>query len=54
MPHPPALAVETKHVLTLGQAARILHERCPACFGLEEWGHPLEEWVSYFVLSSNF
>ncbi|KAJ7358265.1 hypothetical protein DFH08DRAFT_687537, partial [Mycena albidolilacea] len=22
---------------------RVLRERCPACFGLEEWGRPLEE-----------
>ncbi|KAJ7871711.1 hypothetical protein B0H14DRAFT_2502920 [Mycena olivaceomarginata] len=43
MPHPPAPPVETKHVLTPGRAARILRERCPACFGLEEWGRPLED-----------
>ncbi|KAJ7323508.1 hypothetical protein DFH08DRAFT_817537 [Mycena albidolilacea] len=29
--------------LTSGQAARILRERCPACFGLQEWGRPLRE-----------
>ncbi|KAF8166444.1 hypothetical protein K438DRAFT_1616889 [Mycena galopus ATCC 62051] len=29
--------------LTPGRASRILHERCPACFGLEEWGRPLRD-----------
>ncbi|KAJ7832793.1 hypothetical protein B0H14DRAFT_3711922, partial [Mycena olivaceomarginata] len=29
--------------LTSGQAARILRERCPACFGLQEWGRPLRD-----------
>ncbi|KAJ7659361.1 hypothetical protein B0H14DRAFT_3540522 [Mycena olivaceomarginata] len=29
--------------LTPGQAARILRERCPACFGLQEWGRPLRD-----------
>ncbi|KAJ7878978.1 hypothetical protein B0H14DRAFT_3774904 [Mycena olivaceomarginata] len=29
--------------LTPGRADRVLRERCPACFGLEEWGRPLEE-----------
>ncbi|KAJ7896819.1 hypothetical protein B0H13DRAFT_2234445 [Mycena leptocephala] len=29
--------------LTPGRANHILHERCPACFGLEEWGQPLED-----------
>jgi hypothetical protein len=24
-----------------GRANRILRERCPACFNLEEWGRPL-------------
>ncbi|KAF8210751.1 hypothetical protein K438DRAFT_1752526 [Mycena galopus ATCC 62051] len=28
--------------LTPGRAHRILRERCPACFNLEEWGRPLE------------
>ncbi|KAJ7930369.1 hypothetical protein B0H13DRAFT_1595390 [Mycena leptocephala] len=35
---PPAPAV-----LTPGRADCILRERCPACFGLEEWGRPLED-----------
>ncbi|KAJ7512280.1 hypothetical protein B0H11DRAFT_2346274 [Mycena galericulata] len=26
-----------------GRADRILRERCPACFGLETWGRPLQE-----------
>ncbi|KAJ7774618.1 hypothetical protein DFH07DRAFT_865897 [Mycena maculata] len=26
-----------------GRAHRVLRERCPACFGLEEWGRPLSE-----------
>ncbi|KAJ7727050.1 hypothetical protein B0H14DRAFT_2410313 [Mycena olivaceomarginata] len=25
------------------EAARILRERCPACFGLQEWGRPLRD-----------
>ncbi|KAJ7791385.1 hypothetical protein B0H14DRAFT_3566896 [Mycena olivaceomarginata] len=29
--------------LTPGRADRILRERCPACFNLEEWGRPLRE-----------
>ncbi|KAJ7431750.1 hypothetical protein B0H11DRAFT_1761580 [Mycena galericulata] len=29
--------------LTPGRADRILRERCPACFGLETWGRPLQE-----------
>ncbi|KAF7367143.1 hypothetical protein MSAN_00974000 [Mycena sanguinolenta] len=29
--------------LTPGRVHRILRERCPACFGLEEWGTPLQE-----------
>ncbi|KAJ6581867.1 hypothetical protein B0H19DRAFT_1331557 [Mycena capillaripes] len=29
--------------LTPGRADRILRERCPACFGLSEWGRPLAE-----------
>ncbi|KAJ7602480.1 hypothetical protein DFH06DRAFT_1152759, partial [Mycena polygramma] len=29
-------------VLTPGRADRLLRERCPACFGLEEWGRPLD------------
>jgi hypothetical protein len=29
--------------LTPGRAARVLRERCPACFGLEEWGRSLRE-----------
>jgi hypothetical protein len=28
--------------LTPGRASRLLRERCPACFGLEEWGRDLE------------
>jgi hypothetical protein len=28
------------------RASRALRERCPACFGLEEWGRSLREWVS--------
>jgi hypothetical protein len=31
--------------LTSGRAARILQQRCPACFGLHEWGRPLTESV---------
>ncbi|KAJ7309971.1 hypothetical protein DFH08DRAFT_719066 [Mycena albidolilacea] len=27
--------------LTPGRASRVLRERCPACFGLEEWGRDL-------------
>jgi hypothetical protein len=34
--------------LTPGWAARVLRERCPACFGLEQWGRPLEKWVYYY------
>ncbi|KAJ7660339.1 hypothetical protein DFH06DRAFT_989269 [Mycena polygramma] len=30
-------------VLTPGRADRLLRERCPACFGLEEWGRPLDD-----------
>jgi hypothetical protein len=37
-------------VLTPGRADRILREQCPVCFGLEEWGRPLEEWVAMFFL----
>jgi hypothetical protein len=40
-------SAETPH-LTPGRAARVLHERCPACFGLEEWGRPLEKSVYYY------
>ncbi|KAJ7818955.1 hypothetical protein B0H14DRAFT_3473409 [Mycena olivaceomarginata] len=29
--------------LTPGRAARVLRERCPACFGLEEWGRSLKD-----------
>ncbi|KAJ7770401.1 hypothetical protein B0H14DRAFT_2632553 [Mycena olivaceomarginata] len=29
--------------LTPGRAARVLRERCPACFGLEEWGRSLRD-----------
>ncbi|KAJ7878780.1 hypothetical protein B0H14DRAFT_2567077 [Mycena olivaceomarginata] len=29
--------------LTTGRASRILRERCPACFGLEEWGRSLKD-----------
>ncbi|KAJ6505166.1 hypothetical protein C8R45DRAFT_817754 [Mycena sanguinolenta] len=29
--------------LTPGPASRVLRERCPACFGLEDWGRDLEE-----------
>ncbi|KAJ7830387.1 hypothetical protein B0H13DRAFT_1735125 [Mycena leptocephala] len=29
--------------LTPGRADRILRERCPACFGLQTWGRPLQE-----------
>ena len=28
-----------------GKAARILQQRCPACFGLREWGRPFKEYV---------
>ncbi|KAJ7627703.1 hypothetical protein DFH06DRAFT_1443350 [Mycena polygramma] len=30
-------------LLRPGKADRILRERCPACFGLEEWGRPLKD-----------
>ena len=30
-------------LLSAGRAHRILRERCPACFGLEEWGRSLDE-----------
>ncbi|KAJ6489999.1 hypothetical protein C8R45DRAFT_769079, partial [Mycena sanguinolenta] len=29
--------------LTPGRASRLLRERCPACFGLEEWGRDLQK-----------
>ncbi|KAJ7735882.1 hypothetical protein B0H14DRAFT_2639072 [Mycena olivaceomarginata] len=29
--------------LTPGRASCVLHERCPACFGLEEWGRSLKD-----------
>lgn len=29
--------------LTPGRADRLLRERCPACFGLQTWGRPLQE-----------
>ncbi|KAJ7360845.1 hypothetical protein DFH08DRAFT_1031198 [Mycena albidolilacea] len=29
--------------LTPGRASRVLRERCPACFGLEEWGRSLKD-----------
>ncbi|KAJ6494212.1 hypothetical protein C8R45DRAFT_824346 [Mycena sanguinolenta] len=38
-----ASAPGTPPTLTPGRAHRILRERCPACFGLEEWGRPLQE-----------
>ncbi|KAF7337111.1 hypothetical protein MVEN_02148700 [Mycena venus] len=43
-PSPNPVSIEPEqHTLTPGRADRILRERCPACFNLEEWGRPLEE-----------
>ncbi|KAJ7339964.1 hypothetical protein DFH08DRAFT_704657 [Mycena albidolilacea] len=41
LPSPPPPA--SPPPLTPGRASRILRERCPACFGLEEWGRSLKD-----------
>jgi hypothetical protein len=41
-PTPPPTPPPMPRRLTPGRASRLLRERCPACFGLEEWGRDLE------------
>ncbi|KAJ7886955.1 hypothetical protein B0H13DRAFT_2534733 [Mycena leptocephala] len=40
---PPPPREQRTPLLTPGRADRILRERCPACFGLQTWGRPLQE-----------
>ncbi|KAJ7723854.1 hypothetical protein DFH07DRAFT_759343 [Mycena maculata] len=41
-PPPPQPSAQSPPTgLTPGRANRVLRERCPACFGLNEWGRPL-------------
>ncbi|KAJ6585213.1 hypothetical protein B0H19DRAFT_1250090 [Mycena capillaripes] len=40
---PPPPREQTIPALTPGRADRVLRERCPACFGLQTWGRPLQE-----------
>lgn len=42
----PSLQTDAPPALTPGQCARILRQRCPACFGLDTWGRSFQEYVS--------
>jgi hypothetical protein len=53
VPSPEVTSVSVTPLLPLAltprHAACILHEHCPACFGLEEWGWPLEESAFHLI-----